>query len=267
MNISTLRPGLLVSLRTAMNGNVQYAAQTIEADHIDPATGERRARWETQRVVADPKEHERAKAARSKARTLLTSVCAQSAFGLLCPEADRERLDAAVREAREVVNVFNSTAQLTRVTVNILIGRVAADDVEAVRAINQEITELMERMERGVRNTDVKTIRDAADAARQLSTMLSPDASARANAAIEAARSAARAIVKAGESAAVTVDQIALDTIRTSRMAFLDVDSPVEAVQAPEAQRRAIDLDMDETPVVAPVVRRAALFDFDALER
>ena len=267
MQVSTLRPGLLVSLRTSMSGNVQYSANTIEADHIDPVLGIRRAKWETERTVSDPEEHERAKKARGKARTLLTTVCAASAFGLLCPEADREKLDNAIAEAREVVNAFNATASLTRVTVNILVGRVAADDVEAVRAINAEITELMDRMERGVRNTDVKTIRDAADSARAMATMLSPEASARAVAAVEAARSAARAIVRAGESAAVEVDKVALETIRTSRMAFLDTDSPIEPVQAPVTQGRAIDLDMDAATVATPRTPAPALFDMDIPER
>ena len=186
-----------------------------------------------------------------------------------CPEADREKLDNAIAEARRVVNAFNATkASLTRVTVNILVGRVAADDVEAVHAmINPEITDLLDRMERGVRNTDVKTIRDAADAARAMATMLSPEASARAVAAVEAARSAARAIVRAGESAAVEVDKVALETIRTSRMAFLDTDSPIEPVQAPVTQGRAIDLDMDAATVSTPRTPAPALFDMDIPER
>jgi hypothetical protein len=270
MIVSTLRPGLLVSLRTSMSGNVKYVAQTIESENVDPETGALRAKWETERTISDPAEHVRAGKARGRARTLLTTVCAQSAFGLLCAEADREKLTKAINEAHAVVDTFNSTAALTRISVNIIVGRVAADDVEAIRAINQEMSELLERMERGVRNLDVKTIRDAADSARALSTMLSPDASARAMASVEAARSAARAIVKAGESAAIEVDAIAVETIRSSRMTFLDIASEGEAtveVQAPVVTGRTIDLDVDQTPVAVPQTPRPTLFEIDIPER
>lgn len=259
MEISTLRPGLLVSLRTALSGNIQYTANTIESDHVD-ATGARRAKWETERVIADPDEHERATQARGKARSAITSVCAQSAFGLLCPESDRDKLIKGMVEAREIADQFNAVALITRITVNIIVGRVAADDVEAVRAINGEIRDLLDRMDRGVEKMDVKTIREAANAAKALSTMLSPAASARAEAAIEAARRAARAIVKAGETAAIEVDTIAIETIRASRTAFLDLDSAPTEVRAPEETGRAIDFEA-ETP--KPATPKVSLFEIE----
>ena len=249
--VSTLRPGLLVSLRTNLTGNVSYRAQEIEADHIDPATGARVAKWETERQIADPAEHERAVKARGRARTLIVGVCTQSAFGLLCPEQDGEKLSAAIASAREIADEFNRTAMLTRINVAVICGRIAADDVEAVRAINSEVRELLETMERGVRNLEPAQIREAANRARALSTMLSPQAAARANAAIEAARTAARAIVKAGETAAVEVDAQAVELIRTSRLAFLDMDEATTEVQAPEAAGRALDLEVT-LPKVEP---------------
>ena len=259
-NISTLRPGLLVSLKTSLSGNVRYAATQLEADHIDAATGVRRARWETERVITDPQEHEAAVKARGKARSLVTAVCAQSAFGLLCPAADEDKLQDAMRAAREVAGTFNRNASLTRITVNVIVGRIAADDVEAVAAINSEVRELLERMERGVRTLDAEAIRDAATKAKALTAMLSPAASERAEAAIRVARSAARQIVKAGETAAIAVDAAAIETIRTSRLSFLDMDDAAD-IQAPEVQAQAVDFDI---PMPAPIVRPVpALFDLD----
>ena len=85
LNTSTLRPGLMVSLKTSIQGNVNYRTLTLEGDHITE-TGERKARWETERTVTDPVEHEAAIRARSLARSKIQCVCANSAFGLLCPE-------------------------------------------------------------------------------------------------------------------------------------------------------------------------------------
>ena len=260
--ISTLRPGLLVSLKSSLTGNVQYRAETIESDHIDPMTGARRAKWETERVIEDPREHEAAVKARGKARSLITAVCAQSAFGLLCPASDEGKLQQAMRDARVVAEEFNMTASLTRITVNVIVGRIAADDVEAVRAINGEVRELLERMERGVRNLDVEAIRDSANKAKALTSMLSTAASERAEVAIKAARSAARQISKAGETAAVAVDAAAVELIRTSRLSFLDMEDAAE-VQAPEATARAIDMEVDldtETPPVEYVRPTVGLF-------
>ena len=271
MQVSTIRPGLLVSLKTALQGGVHYKTRDLVADHVTE-DGSRRAAWETERTVEDPAEHERGTKARGKARSLVSLVCANSTFGLLCAEADREKLMAAISEARAVADDFNRRAAISRVTVNVIVGRVAADDVEAVRAINSEIRDLLAAMDRGLQALDVEAIREAANKAKSLSTMLSPEASQRAEAAIRAARTAARQIVKAGEAAAIEVDQATLRTVREARLMFLDIpDSTMEAeVPVPEAITRTVDLepaapeeptapdssdleiDTEETPVIPP---------------
>jgi hypothetical protein len=253
MQISTLRPGLLVSLHTALHGNVAYKTREIEADHVTD-DGSRRAEWQTQRIIESPREHEEAVKVRSKARSLITAVCSPSSFGLLCPESDREKLTAAIAEAREAIDDFNMRAQITQASFSILIGRIAADDVEAVRAINGEIRELMTAMESGLRGLDVEAVREAANKAKALSSMLSPEASERAEKAIAVARSAARRIVKAGEAAAIEIDEATLRTIRQSRAAFLDLEDGAE-VQEPTLAGRAVDFEMMEAPPpAAPAV-------------
>ena len=247
--VTTIRPGLLVSLKTQLSGNVTYATRDIEADHVAP-DGTRRAKWETDRVVQDPEEHERGIKARGKARTCITSVCAASTFGLLCPEIDRDKLTDAMTEARVIADEFNASAGLTRLTVNVIVGRIAQDDVEAVRAINGEVRDLLLSMERGVQRLDVEAIREACNKATQLGSMLSPEGSARAEAAIKAARGMARRIVKAGEAASVEVDQATLRTIREGRLLFLDLDDATE-MQAPDATGRAIDLSPEAIELTA----------------
>lgn len=62
---STLRPGLLVSLKTSCTGNVSYTRADIEAGHMTEE-GKKRAKWETERTIEDPIEHEAAIKVQSK---------------------------------------------------------------------------------------------------------------------------------------------------------------------------------------------------------
>ncbi len=237
---STLRPGLLVSLKTSINGNVRYSKEIITEEH-KTETGTAEAVWQTQRVIAEPEEYENAKKCRSQAASLVRAVCAQSAFGLLCPESDADKLAKAIAAARDIADGFNEQAILTRVTVYVITGRIAPDDVEAVKAINSEIKDLMETMERGIKNLDVKAVRDAASRAKEVGAMLSADAQARVQIAVEAAREVAKKIVKSGEQAAQEIDLSAVRKIAEMRTAFLDFDEQ-KAIQAPAAEQRALDL-------------------------
>ena len=151
-------------------------------------------------------------------------------------------MDRAISEARKLAEEFNETATLTRVSIYVIIGRIAADDVEAMKAINSEVSDLMRRMEDGVRNVDAEAIRNAANAARNIAQMLTPDAASRVRVAIELARAAAKKIVSAGEQAAVEVDRGTIARIEEARTAFLDLDDAKE-IAAPVVSGRAIDLE------------------------
>jgi hypothetical protein len=235
----TLRPGFLISLKTSVRGNVQYAKRDLAQETI--VDGKAIAEWETKRTIADPVEFKAAGEARSKARSIINGVCVNSAFGLLCPEKAQEELDAAVKAAHKVVDDFNRTATLTRVSVYVMVGKIASDDVEAVKAINSEVSDLMNQMESGLRNLDVKSIREAAAKARGIGQMLSPEAAARITLAVEAAREAAKKMVKAGEQAAVEIDMRAIRSVTEARTAFLDLDEANE-IAAPKQDARALDL-------------------------
>lgn len=254
MQTSTLRPGLLVSLKTSIVGNVSYRTSDIEAARVDE-NGEQHSRWETEKTVIDPAEHERATKARGKARSAVSRVCANSAFGLLCPESEADKLEAAIAEARQIADEFNASAQVTRIAIYVIAGRVASDDVEAVRAINSEVKDLLDQMQRGVQDLEPSQIRDAANKARSVSQMLSKDAQDRVADAIEAARKAARQIVKAGEAAAIEVDQMALRKLAQARTAFLDL-SEQTAVETPQVEVPTVDLEPAEMhqPVEEPQI-------------
>ena len=252
LNSRTIRPGRLVGLKTTIRGGVEYSTTVIEEEHLTDS-GAEAARWETERRIADPDEFERAKTARSKARTAITRVCVPSDFGYLCPEDRVADLEAGVAEARRIAEAFNASSQVTHLGVNVITGRILPDDQEAVKAINSELSSLLSQMERGIQRIDVKAIREAADQAKRIGAMLSPDANERVQKAVEIARQQARELVKAGEAAATAVDQAALASITETRMAFLDFDGATE-VKAPEAEGLAIDLmPADTEAVFAPV--------------
>jgi hypothetical protein len=233
MQTSILRPGLLVSLRTSIKGNVRYFTTELEGDHLTEE-GERKARWETERTIRDPEEHERARKARSLARSAVQTVCSHSDFGLLCLVENRDKLDAAIAKAEWIAREFNLTSDLTRLNVNVLIGEVSPDDVRAIKAINQEMRDLMDTMANGLASLDVEAVRNAANKARSVGKMLEPNAQEAVQKAIAVARTAAKEIVKAGETGAIAIDEVAIQRLVEARTAFLDVDLEGD-VQAPAA--------------------------------
>jgi len=245
MPVSTLRPGLLISLKTSVVGNVSYSKQIIEPDHTTDA-GTRRAQWNTTREIVDPTEHNRAIKARGQARQKIRQVAAPTAFGLLCPETNEKQLKEAVVEARQIADEFNRRAKYTRLEVYVFCGRVAPDDVEAVRAINSEVRDLLNEMQEGIRTLDVKRVRKAAMEARSIGKMLTPLAEARIKKAIDAARSVARNIVKSGEQAAQEIDREAIKQMTEARTSFLDLDT-FEQVSRPTESGRALDLIPEDT--------------------
>lgn len=241
---STLRPGLLVSLKTSLKGNVSYTKQEIEADHFE-ADGSKCAKWETERKIADAEEHERATTARDAATHLVRKVCSATTFGYLCPEANSDKLEAAIKEARAVADDFNATATITRLGFYVVTGRVAPDDVEAVRAINSEVRDLVDTMSEGIRNLNAKAVRAAATKAKSLGQMLSQDASDKIKDMVKLARETATAIVKAGVETAQEIDLVTIRRLNEARTAFLDLGDTAE-ISMPTEVGRGVDLTPDD---------------------
>lgn len=243
MKASVLKPGLLVSLKTSLRGGVSYKRVDLEADHRTES-GERRAEWQTSRVISDADEFDRATIARSAARSAIAGVCCSSSFGLLCPSDREADLAGAIETARATAAAHNETATRTQVDIFVLVGRVAQDDVEAARAIGAEVRELLDAMRAGILAADPDAIRDAASKARALGGMLSADVAGQVSAAILEARSAARELVKrvgkAGEIAADVVKDCSVQRIEAARFAFLDLEAGTAAPVAPSA--RGLDL-------------------------
>lgn len=256
MTTSLIRPGLLVSLKTAIRGGVTYQKVTIEAEHELPDAS-KRARWETTRNIANAEEFEAARIVRGQCRWLITAACCQSTFGLLCPVSKETQLQDAIKEAQRLADKHNASANFSRVDVFVLTGRVADNDEQAARAIGAEVLDLIAAMEAGVAKADPAAIRDAATKARGMAGMLSEDVQKKVSEAVEEVRSAARTIVarveKAGESAAIVLDELKLDRLKSARFAVLDLsefeDSASSSALMSPATARALDFEPQATGV------------------
>ncbi len=240
---SSLVPGLLVSLKTSIKGNVRYAKRTIQPD-TEAEDGSRSASWETDRFIADAKEHKLSAETRAKARNVVANVCIQTAFGLLCPEAKAVKLEEALDEADKLVRAFNRAAKLSRIEFNVARGRIEPNDERAIRGINSEVRDLLDMMQDAIGKLDAKAVRAAANRARLVGQMLSPQAYAKVSTAIDAARAKAREIVKAGELAAKEVNTENLRAIAVARTAFLDMDTAGE-LAAPTEHGRAVEFEAE----------------------
>jgi hypothetical protein len=243
MQIRTLRPGILVSLKTSVRGGVTYRKIDLESER-DPDSGAEISRWDTTKIVYDPEEQKQATQTANRARYLVSRVCAESRHGLLCPEDRVDELELAIAEAQDLCDIFNAGAEHTRVEVNVVCGKIVADDVRATQALFRETEQFLEQMQQGLKELDVKKVREACKKALDVGQMLAPDANSTIAAAVNSARAQARKIVKAGEQVAIELDEQALTTIGTARNAFLDFDfnESVEVDEAP-VQGRAIDFE------------------------
>lgn len=228
----TLKPGILVSLKSSVRGGITYERETLPTEVSEILTRKDVTEWKTKRTIEDAEEHDAAIRARSAATAKVRSICVRTSFGLLCLADREEELDKAVAEARVVASEFNGKARYTRVTIYVLKGRIAETDQEAAGAIATEVQELLEQMGEGIASCDVAAVRDAANKAKGISAMLEGKQAEAVSAAVAAARTAARQIVKriekGGEDAAAVLLELQTKPIETARFAMLDMEPPDE---------------------------------------
>src|SRR5579872_6345691 len=131
--VYTLRPGYLVQLRTAIDGNVDHEKEEIEAPHLDSDGVAIVSAWNTRRTVKNPEEYKLATQVRGRIRNIITRVCSTSSYGLLCRFDMKDKLDAAIATARALAAEFNAQAEITEISVYTLLGQVSSSDAEAMR--------------------------------------------------------------------------------------------------------------------------------------
>jgi hypothetical protein len=259
--VSTIKPGYLISLSVSVRGGVAYSRVDL-ATEIEAGEERKVERWETTKVVQDPEEYERARKVQSTCGSIIRRVCIPFGRGgaMICPLANEAQLDEAVKRARTLAAEFKATSSgVTSVDVYLLKGKIASTDEEAARAIGEEVKSLIDAMSDGIDAMDPKAIRDAADRARKLGTVLDATQEIAVSEAIKQARKAARTIVsrveKKAEDSALVLKDIQRGSIEKARLAFLDLD-PVQAVStealpAVDVSRFA-ELDLDSHDAEAP---------------
>jgi len=270
MTIRTLRPGILVVLKTGVEGGVSYEKEVLQSETL-MADGAKEAEWKTKKRVDDAEEHDRAEKRRAEVRSLIEGACAKSDFGLLCPSEREQELGLRIAKAQILVDEFNKSARASQVVFRILRGRVEQDDALATKALAGEVAGLMRRMEEGIAKLDVKAIRRAASEARSVSQMLSNEAQATVVAAIVQARDAAREIAsrveKAGELAATVLQDVRTEQIKSVRLSMLDVERGTEVTLKPVA--RALDVPASDAPDAPkrPSLRVVETFSIDSYRK
>lgn len=260
-----IRPGLLVALRCRLQGGVTYERKDLERAQEGESA---RARWETERTIANAAEFEAASKLRSRVRGLVAGACVQTSFGLLCPTADESALNTAIDVARATTAEWNRTAEYTRVEVSVLKGRIAESDEEAGRAIADEIRGLLGEIGDALRDADPTRLRDAASRARAINVMLDDSASEKVAEAIATARKAARVMVQNAEAGTSELaDRLAelmpeaYGAVNAARFALLDDSAPtptdeVDALPAVDAARFS-GLDSEPCPTAEELAERA----------
>lgn len=234
VNISKIKPGLLVSVKTRQHGGVSYTKRDIEAPRVTES-GAQVSRWETDKFVYDPDETERAQQVANRARYLVTRHCVKTEMQqLLCPNDRRAELRAAVAEARELVADFNAGASFTEIQIDVWVGEIVDNGVDAAQQIFASQQAFLNEMIEGLKELDPKKVRAAINKSRDLGQMMSGQANEMLIEATRVAESARQRIISAGENAIVAIDLEAITKIGSVRNSFLDFDYAANA--AVEAQ-------------------------------
>lgn len=224
VNIARIKPGLLVSVKTRQHGGVSYTKRDIESPRLTD-TGAQVSRWETDKFVYDPDETERAQQIANRARYLVTRNCVKTEMQqLLCPNDRRDELKDAIAEARALVAGFNATSTYTEIQIDVWVGEIVDNGVDAAQQIFTSQQAFMAEMIEGLKELDPKKVRAAINKSRDLGQMMSGQANQMVLEATRAAEAARQRIIAAGEKAIVAIDQEAIAKIGTVRNSFLDFD-------------------------------------------
>lgn len=244
----TMKPGYLVCLKTYVRGGVEY----FKEDEDHKTKGNRDVKtWRTTRIVDDKKELERATKCRNAAMNGIRRQCTDTPFGLICTKDNRSDLKAAVKKARKSVDAFNEDAKHISVLVHVLIGRIAGDDEEAIRAMNEELKDSVLTMKQAIREMNPAAVRAAALKAKRLASIIDDEANAKkVSKAVKAARAAAsviaRDVEKGGQKASKVLKKLDTKAIDALRFGVLDVDDvgkKKRKIRMRTRANRSIDVD------------------------
>jgi hypothetical protein len=220
-----LKPGLLLSLSTRLEGGVAYSREDL--DHQREGVEETTS-WKTEKRVDDVEELARATRVRGRVRSLIRSATIYTPFGMICPTDNESVLDARIAEAETLCAEFNANAVHTQVQFRTLRGRIAENTREAIAAVRGEIQTLLGELESALSAGQVTGIREVAQRATQMGRLLEEGTEARSvleRAVKESRRVATELVKRVEEGAAATAEILAaanLKLVSTARHTFSD---------------------------------------------
>lgn len=223
--IIPLKPGLLLSLATRLEGGVIYSTEDL-AHEVNGT--EERTEWKTEKRVADVAELGRATRIRGRVRSLIRSACTVTPFGLICATDNEPTLDMRIAEAQGLCDDFNANAAHTQVQFRTLRGRIAENTREAIQAVRGEIQTLLGELQEALTAGQVTGIREVAQRATQMGRLLEEGTEARSvleRAVKESRRVATEMVKRVEEGAAATAEILAaanLKLVSTARHTFSD---------------------------------------------
>lgn len=233
----TVRPGYLVCLKTSVSGNVSYRKRDLEFS----ATFKK---WETEKYVLDPVEHEAATQLRNRCVTLIRACCSNTSFGYMVPVDGMSRLSQAVTEVDNLTREFNRNAKFSRVRCYVITGKLAENDEAVTRAMKAEVADILRQIETGITELSADKIREACKKAKALEDMLSDDAKKKLADAVKESRRLARKLGEVGNVAAIKLDAAARE-INAAKTCFVDLDETEIQIPTVAAETRNLDLSPD----------------------
>jgi hypothetical protein len=170
----TIEPCILVSDKLTVVRGVSYHRRDLDTTVHDD--GSEDALWETQRHYKNREETKEADRVYAKARQRLRSVCLATAIGFVCPLPKRGELEAAMAEAKALVDDFNKSATWCHINYLVLCTDIAPDNVSGVALLRSTLQETTDAIRQSLREFDAKNARDTLYATKRLVDVLNDPA-------------------------------------------------------------------------------------------
>lgn len=222
-----LRPGLLVCFGTRIEGGIKHERSKVQETRLED--GALLKEWDAKTRIQDPEEFEAVTRLRLEIRNVMKAVTIRTEFALMCPAERAAELQEAIAQIEAMAAGWNAEAKVYQVKVAVVLAEVAENKADAIKAIKDEVVDLMARMEDATRRGSVKEIRAAAAEAAQRAKLLDMGVEGEQDSeiqeAMDIARSIARKIVKrvekGGENLAAVLEEQNLEPMSAARMRFI----------------------------------------------
>ncbi|MEK6883204.1 MAG: hypothetical protein AABY22_26495, partial [Nanoarchaeota archaeon] len=266
-----LKPGILVYLRSEIEGGVKYDSKGLtdeqaEAAGLEVATNVTDTatirKVGSVIVTDDPDEFDRAKRVRGICRRLVSVLCEETPFGLLCPRDKKDDLAAAIRQSYREAEEFNKDSRYSSVRLWITRGYQVVDDAGDIKRVAEEMREILDEMKAGIDGADAEAVRAAMKRAKLVAGMIDGEHAERVKGAIRQAKEMADQIAKAARDRADKGVEIIVrcktDEILSARASFLDVVESIGAIEAIYVGSQAGSLDVSRQNAASSALSAAA---------